>query len=40
MNVCPYTKATLGDGFDGKNPDPESFWDLKTHAYGRRHIDY
>jgi len=40
MNVCPYTKATLGDGFDGKNPDPETFWDLKTQAYGRRHIDY
>jgi epoxyqueuosine reductase len=40
MNVCPYTHATLGDGFEGKAPDPETFWDLKTHAYGRRNIDY
>lgn len=40
MNVCPYTHATLGDGFEGQQPDPKTFWDLKTHAYGRRHIDY
>ena len=40
MNVRPYTHATLGDGFEGKKPDPETFWDLKTHAYGRRNIDY
>ncbi|WP_167495773.1 reductive dehalogenase [Desulfosediminicola ganghwensis] len=40
MNVCPYTLATLGDGFEGKKPDPVTFWNLKTHAYGRRHIDY
>ena len=40
MNVCPYTLATLGDGFEGKEPDPETFWDLKTTAYGRRKIEY
>jgi hypothetical protein len=40
MHVCPYTEATLGDGFDGKEPDRETFWDLKTTAYGRRSIDY
>lgn len=40
MNVCPYTLATLGDGFEGKEPSPEAFWDLKTTAYGRRKIEY
>jgi reductive dehalogenase len=40
MHVCPYTAATLGDGFEGKEPDPETFWELKTTAYGRRSIDY
>ena len=40
MNVCPYTLVTLGDGFEGKKPDPEAFWDLKTQAYGRRKIEY
>ena len=40
MNVCPYTLATLGDGFDGKAPDPESFWELQANAYGRSKITY
>ena len=40
MNVCPYTKATLGDGFDGKKPDPASLWDLDLTVYGRRGITY
>ena len=40
MNVCPYTQATLGDGFDGKKPDPKTFWQLETNAYGRRSITY
>lgn len=40
MNVCPYTMATLGDGFDGRKPAPETFWDLDTTAYGRRRIIY
>jgi reductive dehalogenase len=40
MHVCPYTQATLGDGFDGKTVDPETFWDLEVNAYGRRSIIY
>jgi reductive dehalogenase len=40
MNVCPYTYATLGDGFDGKTPDPATFWELEANAYGRRNIRY
>lgn len=40
MNVCPYTYATLGDGFDGKTPDPATFWELEANAYGRRSITY
>jgi len=40
MHICPYTQATLGDGFDGKEPTPENFWDLLPVAFGRRKIDY
>jgi reductive dehalogenase len=40
MNVCPYTQATLGDGFEGKPPDPDTFWELEANAYGRRSIIY
>ncbi len=40
MNVCPYTHATLGDGFEGKAPDPDTFWELEANAYGRRNITY
>ena len=40
MNVCPYTKATLGDGFNGEKPDPDALWDLDIMAYGRRSITY
>jgi reductive dehalogenase len=40
MNVCPYTQATLGDGFEGKTPDPDTFWELEANAYGRRSIIY
>jgi reductive dehalogenase len=40
MDVCPYTTATLGDGFDGKEPSPDAFWNLQHHAYGRRDIKY
>jgi reductive dehalogenase len=40
MDVCPYTTATLGDGFNGKTPDPVEFWNLGHRAYGRRGIEY
>jgi reductive dehalogenase len=40
MDVCPYTYATLGDGFDGKPPDPATFWELEATAYGRRSITH
>lgn len=40
MDICPYTKATLGDGFDGKTPSPDEFWKLWHNAYGRRSIKY
>jgi reductive dehalogenase len=40
MNVCPYTQATLGDGFNGKAPGPKAFWELEASAYGRRSITY
>ena len=40
MNVCPYTHATLGDGFNGKNPSPDALWGLDLTAYGRRGISY
>jgi hypothetical protein len=40
MNVCAYTQATLGDGFEGRAPDPDTFWKLEANAYGRRSITY
>ncbi len=40
MDVCPYTTATLGDGFNGKTPSPAEFWKLEHYAYGRRSIRY
>ena len=40
MDVCPYTLATLGDGFNGKTPSPSTFWKLEHLAYGRRKISY
>jgi len=40
MNVCPYTTATLGDGFNGKTPSPAEFWKLEHNAFGRHGIKY
>ena len=40
MDVCPYTTATMGDGFIGKTPSPAAFWELEHNAYGRRGIKY
>jgi epoxyqueuosine reductase QueG len=40
MQICPYTQATLGDGFEGREPDPDTFWELEANAYGRRSIIY
>ena len=40
MQICPYTQATLGDGFEGKKPNPDTFWELEANAYGRRSIIY
>ncbi len=40
MDVCPYTTATLGDGFNGMTPSPAAFWKLEHSAYGRRSINY
>ena len=40
MDVCPYTAAMMGDGFNGKTPSPDAFWNLEHYAYGRRDIKY
>ncbi len=40
MDVCPYTIATLGDGFNANTPNPDEFWKMEHTAYGRRGIKY
>ena len=40
VNVCPYTRVTMGDVLPPGQIRPEDFWDLDHKAYGRRDITY
>ncbi|MCG8686327.1 MAG: reductive dehalogenase [Desulfobacterales bacterium] len=40
INVCPYTRMTMGRGGKSDRVKPEDFWDMDHNAYGRREIIY
>ena len=34
MTVCPYTRFSLTDFWNGEDPDPNAFWDLELPRHG------